>query len=169
MKTSHLLLVPILACTILSCKKDKLAGAKAQYAKLIVGTWKAYQQNTKIYDLTTNNLLKDSTLNFTGTNASRAFTEIYNADGSAYVTVQTKKMGAAVATTDTTSYLHSSILGANLTLKQDIGGTETKPIITLTATDMGLKSVRTGTLNPSWGLESDVSYKIEETVYYTRQ
>ncbi len=152
-----------------SCKKDGLSGAKSQYAKLIVGTWKAYQQNTKVYDLTTNELLKDSTINFTDANAGQAFTEIYNADGSAYITEQTRKMGAKTPTTDTTSYLHYTILGTNLTLKQNIGGTETKPILTLTLTDMGLQSTRTGTLNPDWGLDADTSYKIIEGTYYTRQ
>lgn len=169
MKNSHLILTSLIACAVFSCKKDELAGAKSQYAKLIVGTWKAYQQNTKVYDLTTNELLKDSTVNFTDANAGRAFTEIYNGDGSAYVTVQTRKLGALVATTDTTSYLRYTILGANLNLKQNIGGTETKPILTLTLTVMGLQTTRTGTLNAGWGLESDAPYKIIQGTYYTRQ
>jgi hypothetical protein len=169
MKNSHLILTSFIACAMFSCKKDELAGAKSQYAKLIVGTWKAYQQNTKIYDLTTSELLKDSTINFTDANAGRAFTEIYNTDGSAYVTVQTRKLGALVATTDTTSYLKYTILGANLNLKQNIGGAETKPILTLTLTDMGLESLRTGTLNEGWGLGSNTSYRIVQGTYYTRQ
>jgi hypothetical protein len=169
MKNSHLILSSLIACAVFSCKKDELSNAKSQYAKLIVGTWKAYQQNTKIYDLTTNELLKDSTVIFTDENAGLAFTEIYNADGNAYVTAQTRKVGATVATTDTTTYLRYTILGANLTLKQNIGGTETKPILTLTLTDMGLQSTRTGTLNAGWGLESDTSYKIIQGTYYTRQ
>ncbi|MES2379037.1 MAG: hypothetical protein V4553_20770 [Bacteroidota bacterium] len=169
MRNSHLLFISLIACTLFSCKKDDLSGAKAQYAKLIVGTWKAYQQNTKVYDLTTNELLKDSTVNFTDANAGRAFTEIYNSDGTAYVTVQTRKVGATVATTDTTNYLRYTILGANLNLKQNIGGNETKPILTLTLTDMGLQGLRTGTLNSGWGLEGDVSYKIVQGTYYTRQ
>jgi hypothetical protein len=169
MKNSHLILTSFIACAMFSCKKDELAGAKSQYAKLIVGTWKAYQQNTKIYDLTTNELLKDSTIDFTDANAGRAFTEIYNADGSAYVTVQTRKLGALVATTDTTSYLKYTILGANLNLKQNIGGNETKPILTLTLTEMGLESLRTGTLNEGWGLGINISYRIVQGTYYTRQ
>jgi hypothetical protein len=169
MKSSLLLLISLIACMVVSCKKDELSGAKAQYAKLIIGTWKAYQQNTKVYDLVTNQLLKDSTINFTDANAGRAFTEIYNADGNAYVTVQTRKVGAAVATTDTTSYLKYSILGANLTVKQSIGGTETKPILTLTLTEMGLESLRTGALSPSWGLDVEASYRIVQGTYYTRQ
>lgn len=169
MKNSHLLLSSLIACAVFSCKKDELAGAKSQYAKLIVGTWKAYQQNTKIYDLTTNELLKDSTVTFTDANASRAFIEIYNADGNAYVTAQSRKLGAAVATTDTTSYLKYTILGTNLSLKQNIGGSETKPILTLTLTDMGLESLRTGTLNEGWGLSINTSYRIVQGTYYTRQ
>lgn len=169
MKNSHIILSSLIACAVFSCKKDNLSGAKSQYARLIVGTWKAYQQNTQIYDLNTNELLKDSTINFTDGNAGRAFTEIYNADGTAYVTVQTRKLGAAVATTDTTTYLRYTILGSNLTLKQNIGGTETKPILTLTLTEMGLQSTRTGILNAGWGLETNTSYKIIQGTYYTRQ
>ncbi|MBC7400308.1 MAG: hypothetical protein H7289_10205 [Mucilaginibacter sp.] len=169
MRNSQLLLSTLIACAVFSCKKDNLSGAKAQYAKLIVGTWKAYQQNTKVYDLTSNELLKDSTVNFTDANAGRAFTEIYNTDGSAYITAQTRKLGTTVATTDTTSYLRYTILGANLTLKQSIGGTETKPILTLTLTDMGLQSLRTGTLNEGWGLDVSASYRIVQGTYYTRQ
>ncbi|NNU33481.1 hypothetical protein HK413_03685 [Mucilaginibacter sp. S1162] len=74
-----------------------------------------------------------------------------------------------MATTDTTSYLKYTILGTNLSLKQNIGGSETKPILTLTLTDMGLQSLRTGTLNEGWGLSVNTSYKIVQGTYYTRQ
>jgi hypothetical protein len=146
-----------------------MGGAKSQYAKLIVGTWKTYQQNIQVFDLATNQLLKDSSINFTGTNTAGSWSEIYNGDGSAYVTKLTKKIGASIATTDTTAYLQYTILGSNITLKQNIGGTETKPILTLTMTDMGLQSTYTGTLNAGWGLNTDTPYKIVQATYYTRQ
>lgn len=146
-----------------------MGGAKSQYAKLIVGTWKTYQQNIQVFDLATNQLLKDSSINFTGTNTAGSWSEIYNGDGSAYVTKLTKKIGASIASTDTTAYLQYTILGSNITLKQNIGGTETKPILTLTMTDMGLQSTYTGTLNAGWGLNTDTPYKIVQATYYTRQ
>ncbi|MDB5004098.1 MAG: hypothetical protein JWQ34_2323 [Mucilaginibacter sp.] len=170
MRNSHLLLVPILACVIFSCKKDELANAKAQYAKLIIGNWKSNQQNIKVYDLATNELLKDSTVNFTGVFSGRSWYEIYTEDGNAYVTsLPTIKLGNKVATIDTTSYLHYTILGANLTLKQNIGGNTTKPILTLTVSDVGLQNTYVGTLNSGWGLALNTDYKIIEADYYTRQ
>jgi hypothetical protein len=169
MNRSLLLCIIFFACAMFSCKKENMGGTKSQYAKLIVGTWKTYEQNIQIYDLNTNQLLRDSTVNFSGTNTAGSWSEIYNENGSAYITKLTKKIGASVATTDTTTYLHYSILGSNITLKQDIGGTETKPILTLTLTDMGLQSTYTGILNSSWGLDTDVTYKIVQASYYTRQ
>ncbi|NNU33482.1 hypothetical protein HK413_03690 [Mucilaginibacter sp. S1162] len=47
MKNSHLLLSSLIACAVLSCKKDDLAGAKSQYAKLIVGTGKHISKTQK--------------------------------------------------------------------------------------------------------------------------
>jgi hypothetical protein len=170
MRNSHLLLVPILACAIFSCKKDELANAKAQYAKLIVGNWKSNQQNIKVYDLATNQLLKDSTVNFTGVFAGKSWYEIYSEDGNAYVTsLPTIKPSAKVATIDTTSYLNYTVFGANLNLKQNIGGNTIKPILTLTVSDMGLQNTYVGTLNTGWGLEVNTNYKIVEADYYTRQ
>jgi hypothetical protein len=169
MKRSYLLLIPIVLCAIYSCKKEGIS-AKSQYAKLIVGTWKIFQQNTKVYDLTTNDLLKDSTINFTNGNASKAFFEIYNTDGNAYITSPpAKKPGATIATVDTTSYLTYTLLGSNLTLKQTIGGSTTKPIITLTSTELGLQNTYTGILTAGWKLDANTTYKIIETNYYTKQ
>ena len=169
MSKSPILLICFIACAIFSCKKDNMAGTKSQNVKLIIGTWKSYQQNIQVYDMTTNVLLRDSTIYLTGSNAGASWSEIYNTDGTAYITKLTKKIGASVATTDTTNYLQYNILGSNLTLKQNIGGTETKPILTLTMTDMGLQSTYTDILNASWKLDPETSYKVVQATYYTRQ
>ncbi|GAA4102406.1 hypothetical protein GCM10022392_29250 [Mucilaginibacter panaciglaebae] len=153
---------------IYSCKKND--SIRTQYAKLIVGTWKSTGQNTKVYDLSSNELVKDSTITFTGNNANRAWLEIYLANGNSYVTtIPTVKSNTIVATADTTSYLTYTILGSNLLLKQNIGGEATKPILRINTTDMDLESTTTGTLPASWKLGINVSYKITQSTHYIRQ
>jgi hypothetical protein len=168
MKRSILLLFLISTCCFYACKKDSLS-AKQQFSKLIVGTWKTHQQNIQVYDLNSNALLKDSTLNFDEENSARPWSEIFTADGNAYIVTASRKLGATVATNDTTTYSTYTILGTNLTLKQKIGGGQTKPILTLTLTDMGLQYSYTGTLNATWGLNTASTYKIVEATYYTKQ
>lgn len=165
-KTLLLLSASILA--MYSCKKDD--SLKAQYAKLIIGSWKSTGQNTKVYDLNTNELLKDSTINFTGKTAGSAWFEIYNTDGSSYVTtLPAAKQGTLVATADTTSFLTYNILGSNLILKQTNGGSTAKPILALDNTTMYLQSSSTGNLTSKWGLDVNASYKITVSTHYTRQ
>jgi hypothetical protein len=169
MKKTYLLFIPVLLFALQSCKKDHAAQAKDQYPKLITGTWKSYRQNIKVYDISSNGLLKDSTNDFTGTNAGKSWLEIYNSDGTGYITAPPRKVSANVFATDTTSYLSYAIMGDNLTLKQSIGGTQTKSIITLTQTDLELQSTYTDMLNASWKLDINTSYKITETDYYNHQ
>jgi hypothetical protein len=168
MKKSYLLIALIMACSFYACKKDNLS-SKAQNSKLIIGNWKSYQQNTKVYTLGSNELLKDSTVVFDEENAGRAWFESFDANGNAYVTVLTRKLGATVATPDTTNYAAYTILGTNLTLKQHIGGTQTKPILTISLTNLGLQYSYTSTLNAGWGLGTEGNYKIVQATYYTRQ
>jgi hypothetical protein len=124
-------------------KRQQIRSAIA-ICQLIVGTWKSYQQNTKVYDINRNVLLKDSTVSFTNANAGKASFEIYNADGSAYLTsLQPMRQGELAAATDTTSYLNYTILGADLTLKQTIGGSTTQPIVNLTSTHLTLENTYT--------------------------
>jgi hypothetical protein len=168
MKNPLVPLVLILACVFYACKKDSVS-AKQQYSKLIVGTWTTHQQNTKIYDVSSNELLRDSTINFEDENGGRQWSEIYTTDGNAYVTSTSRKLGAAVATTDTTTYSNYSILGTNLTVKQLIGGSQTKPILTLTSAELVLQYSYVGTLNAGWGLGTENTYKIVQATYYTKQ
>jgi hypothetical protein len=116
----------ILACAFYACKKDSVS-AKEQYSKLIVGTWKTQQQNTKICDVSSNELLKDSTVNFDDENSGRSWSEIFTTDGNAYVATTSRKLGATIATTDTTTYASYSILGSNLTVKQLIVAAKPNP------------------------------------------
>ncbi len=153
---------------VISCKKDNLS-TKDQYNKLIAGTWKSNQQNIKIFDLNTNELLRDSTIMFDGEFSDRAWNEVYNTDGNTFTVTYSRKIGATVATADTTSYAAYTILGNNLTLKQRIGGTQTKPILVLNTSAMGLQYTYTGMLNQSWGLEAGATYKITQATYYTKQ
>ncbi|TSJ40873.1 hypothetical protein FO440_14130 [Mucilaginibacter corticis] len=169
MKKIYLLFIPVLLSVLQCCKKDHAAQVKDQYPKLITGTWKSYRQNIKVYDISSNGLLKDSTNDFTGTNAGKSWLEIYNSDGTGYITAPPRKISANVYATDTTSYLSYTILGNNLTLKQNIGGTQTKSIIILTQTDLELQSTYTSVLNAGWKLDINTSYKITETDYYNHQ
>ena len=168
MKKSLLPLLLILASCFCGCKKDSLS-SKQQSSKLIVGTWKSHQQNIQIYDLSSNQLLKDSTINLLGENGRVPWSEIYTAEGNAYIITTSRKLGATVATTDTTTYSSYTILGNSLNLKQKIGGSQTKPILTITLTDLGLQYSYTGMLNLGWGLNTESTYKIVEATYYTRQ
>jgi hypothetical protein len=168
MKRSFVLIAFILTFGLFACKKDTIS-SKEQYSKLIVGTWTSHQQNTKIYDVSSNELLKDSTINFDGETGGRPWSEIFSTDGNAYVTSTSRKLGATVATTDTTTYSNYSILGTNLTLKQFIGGSQTKPILTLTSTELVLQYSYVGTLNAGWGLNTESTYKIVQATYYIKQ
>jgi hypothetical protein len=163
-------LLPLLAVTLLvfnACKKDN-PSTKDQYSKLITGSWHAKQQHIKVFDLSSNELLKDSTIDFDGEFADRAWTEVYNSNGNTFTITYSRKIGAAVATADTSSYATYAILGTNLTLKQNIGGTQTKPILKLNATNMELQYTYTGALNQGWLLTPGVTYKIAQTTYYNR-
>lgn len=164
-------LLPLLVFILLvfnACKKDN-PSTKDQYNKLIIGSWQSNQQNVKVFDLNSNALLKDSTINFDGEFADRAWNEVYSTNGNTFTVTQSRKIGATVATADTTSYAAYTILGSNLTLKQNTGGTQTKPILILNDTAMGLQYSYTGTLNQSWGLTPGVTYKISQLTYYNRQ
>lgn len=167
MKKTYLLLCLVILA-VSSCKKDD--STKTEYAKLIVGSWKSTGKNTKIYDLNTDELLKDSTISFNGKYAGNAWFEIYNTDGSGYVTtLPITQQGTLIARADTTSFLTYTILGSNLLLKQTNGGSTTKPILALSNTTMDLQSTNTGNLTGSWGLDITASYKITISTHYTRQ
>lgn len=161
-----LLFISVLASAMMACKKDD--STKDQNTKLIVGSWKSTGQNTKVYDLTTNDLLKDSTIAFTGKSAALAWVEVYQTNGSGFVTT-VPVIKAKIATADTTSYLSYSILGSNLTIKQSIGGSATKSILELTDVDMDLQSTATGNVAAGWGLDVNASYKITTSTHYAKQ
>lgn len=167
-KTYLFALFTVVTCALTACKKDALT-AKEQNSKLIVGTWKTSQQNIKVYDINTEALLKDSTIVFDTENASRSWSEIFDDNGHAYSTTTSVKTGASFASTDTTNYATYSIVGTNLIVKQNIGGSQTKPILTLTVKDMGLQYSYAGTLNAGWGLGTGNTYKIVQATYYVKQ
>jgi len=169
-KFSYLLIIPSFACILFSCKKADVAGGKVQNAALIVGTWKSYQQDTKIYDLETNDLLKDTVITYKAANVGLAGYNIFNSDGSAYITtLPYKKTGATVATIDTTSYLQYTLIGSSLTLKQNIGGSETDPIISITDSDLVLEKMYLSTPATGMGLDVNTSYKFVVDTFFTKQ
>src|SRR5882757_1455841 len=101
----YLSLLSFSVCILFSCKKGEIVGGESQ-AKLITGKWLVFQQHTQIYDLTTTDLVKDTTLLFSATNP-QAWYEIFNADGSAYITtIPHKVAGSSALVIDTTAYLH---------------------------------------------------------------
>ncbi|MDB5030856.1 hypothetical protein [Mucilaginibacter sp.] len=165
---NYLSLILFCICALFSCKKNEIIGGKS-HAALITGKWLAYQQHTMIYDLNTADLVKDTTMLFSSTNP-KAWYEIFNDDGSAYITtIPHKVAGSSVYATDSTSYLHYTILGSVLTVKQNGGGSETDPIIRLTDTDLGLETIFQSNPQSGWGLDVNTSYKYIVDTYYSRQ
>jgi hypothetical protein len=167
----NLLLIAIAISTVFSCTKGEIVGGKTQNASLITGKWLVYQQNTKVYDLNDNTLLKDTTLLYSSTNFTQAWYQIYNSDGSAYVTTTPyKKTGSSVMSTDTTSYLHYTITGSSfLKLTKNGGGIETDPILSLTQTDLELQNKYTATPATGWSLDVNTNYLFVVNSYYTKQ
>jgi hypothetical protein len=167
----HLSLIAICVCALFSCKKDEIIGEKTQKSSYIVGKWLVYQQETKIYDLNSNELLKDTVITYSTSNFGQAWYQIYNTDGSAYITSTPYiKTGATTPSIDTTAYLHYSVLVSNyLKLSLNGGGTETDPILNLTQTDLELEKKYNSTPKTGWGLDTNTSYLIAEDSYYTKQ
>lgn len=162
-------LAVLLLCAIFSCKKGDSAGGKNKKSALIAGKWLVYQRHTLVYDLESDNLLKDTTIAFAA-KSTKSWYEIYNTDGTAYVTsIPYLKNGATTPTIDTTAYLTYSILGSNLVLKQTSGGSKTLPILNLTLTNMVLQSSYVSPPKPGWGLVMNVSYKFTEETSYNKQ
>ena len=168
--TPYLSFILLIACTLFACKKSDTISIKATNTSLISGKWLVYQQNTKVYDLNTNALLKDTTLSYTAKSVSQPWYETYNTDGSAYVTSKPyKKAGSSVMSADTTAYLHYSILGSNLTLKPYGGGIETDPIVTISQTDLNLQKTYNSLPPAGWGLDMATNYLFVVQNYYTKQ
>jgi hypothetical protein len=170
-KLYHILLIAIATSTLISCQKGEIIGGKTQNASLITGKWLVYQQNTKVFDLNDNSLLKDTILLYSNTNFSQAWYQIYNNDGTAYVTTTPyKKTGSSVMTVDTTSYLHYTIMGSSfLKLTKNGGGIETDPILSLTQSDLKLESKYTATPATGWGLDANTNYLFVVDTYYAKQ
>ena len=170
-KLYHLAFILLLICTLFACQKGEIIGGKTQNASLITGKWLVYQQNTRIFDLNDNSLLKDTTLLYSNTNFSQAWYQIYNTDGTAYVTTTPyKKTGSSVMTVDTISYLHYTIMGSSfLKLTKNGGGIETDPILSLTQSDLKLESKYTATPATGWGLDANTNYLFVVDTYYAKQ
>jgi hypothetical protein len=149
-----------------ACKKDTI---KKENASLITGSWLVSQQNTRVYDLNTNALLKDTTITYNSANYGQAWYDIYNTDGTAYVTTTPyTKPGSSTLYTDTTSYLHYSILGSSLFIKPTSGGTETDPILQLTLNILTLERTYNGHPLANWGLDVNANYTFVVDTYYSR-
>src|ERR1700761_4762937 len=155
-KLYHLAFILLLICTLFACQKGEIIGGKTQNASLITGKWLVYQQNSRIFDLNDNSLLKDTTLLYSNTNFSQAWYQIYNTDGTAYVTTTPyKKTGSSVMTVDTISYLHYTIMGSSfLKLTKKGGVIEPDPILSLTQSDLKLKKKYPAPPATGWGLDA---------------
>jgi hypothetical protein len=168
-KHYYLLVLSLLLGIFYSCKKsDNYGNKSSQYSALIAGKWLAYQQHTQVFSLSDNVLVKDTLINFAPSNAFQGWFETYNTDGSGYVTSKPYSH-AGVINADTTAYLHYSISGSHLTIKPNGGGSETDPIVNLTATDMTLEKTNNHTPNTNWGLDDNTTYKFVQDSYYARQ
>jgi hypothetical protein len=170
MKTRNcLLVVPILLGALYSCKKD---GDKISFkhSSLIVGNWLVYQKHSRVYNISDNALVKDTTINYNATANLAWWFELYNADGNAYTTGKPYKLpGSETLHADTTAFLHYTISGSNLMLKTNGGGSETKPILNLTEIDMELESTYNSVPRIGWGLNIDSTYKFIDEVHYKKQ
>lgn len=169
MKTrNYLLVVPFLLGVLQSCQKDTQKKS-AKNSSLIIGKWMSYQRHTRVFDAIDNSLLKDTTITFSATNnVNPLWYETYNSDGAAYVISRPYTVGGKQRV-DTTAFMHYSIEGSHLTLKPNGGGSETKPIIELTETNMNLESTYTGLPRLGWGLNAETTYKFTDEVLYKKQ
>ena len=168
-KHYYLVVLLFLLATFYSCKKtDKLGNKSSQNSTLIIGKWIINQQHTQVYLLEDNSLVKDTLISFSPSNPNQGWFEIYNTDGTAYVTSK-PHMAGGVLTVDTTAYLHYSISGSHLTLKPNGGGSETDPITDLTYNFMMLEKTTNRTPNPTWGLDVNTTYRYVQANYYNKQ
>ncbi len=164
----YLSLAVFVTCALFSCKKQ-IVGGKSN-ASLLTGKWLLYQQSTKVYDLNSNALLKDTVVDYATTNYPKAWFEIYNIDGTAYITTTPyKKAGATTSSVDTTSYFHYTILGSSVVLSQNGGGSETDPIIQLTQSTLVQEKTQISPPPSGWGLDTNTAYKFVNDGYYNKQ
>lgn len=151
-----------------ACKKEGSTKITSKNASLIVGKWMVYQRHTRVYDITTDNLVKDTIVKFDADNNTGWWFEIYDDDGNAYITGKPYKI-MGIQKADTTLYARYTINGSNITIKVNGGGSETKPILNLTETDLSLQSVYNGAGRTGWGLDAGLTYHFIDEVYYSRK
>lgn len=167
----NLLSLYIILCTIVilsSCKKEAEMKVTSKNASLIVGRWLVYQRHTQVFEAGGDNLLKDTLVTYAaGKNISWWF-EIYDASGNAYVTGK-PYISNGIQKADTTTFSHYAITGSSITYKPNGGGSETKPIINLTETEMELKNEYVDLGRVTWSLDNRAEYRYVDETFYRKQ
>lgn len=160
--------IAIASCCLWACT-NKSNNNPPSYSTLIVGKWLIQSDHIKIYTLTDNTLVKDTTISYTDpANNQYAWLFIFNANGSSYITDATPNLSGLV---DTTSSLHYSISGKNLVYTEVGDNTQnTEPILQLNNTNFELSTTYNTTPNLFYpDLDANTTYKFVEDTYYKRQ
>jgi hypothetical protein len=171
LKNRNCLFIVLIVFCIYSCKKEGNVQSTNINQSAIVGKWQTTKTRFRIYTLS-GALVRDSTIVFTGLSTLQAWDEIYNTDGTAYVTtLPYKKLGSSTLYTDTSSSLTYKVSGSILTLYEDGGSTldETDAILQLNASSMEIESTYSTIADSFWDLEANVTYKFIEDIYYAKQ
>ncbi|PTR00032.1 hypothetical protein C8P68_102863 [Mucilaginibacter yixingensis] len=136
----------------------------------LVGKWLVVKENIKVYSLANNDLLKDSIRDYTiSYNALIAWSEIYKADGRAYVTGHPyTKSGKTVV--DTSAYLKYTF-NNNVLMQSNTDGTNPTTCQVSRLDDKQLEYTVTSNRPPDsgWGLNTSNTYKYVSIYTYTRQ
>ena len=135
---------------------------------MIIGRWLVYQSHTQVFEAGGEQLLKDTIVTYAAGKNINWWFELYDASGNAYVTGKPYTLNG-VKKADTTSFSRYTITGSSITFKNNGGGSETKPILNLTDTDMELKKEYVDLGRPGWGLDVSSQYRYVDETFYRKQ
>lgn len=170
-KIYPVIVLALLACCIFACKKGGNSKPNDQSSNLLVGKWLVNKEEVKVYT-TGGTLVKDSTWVFANQLFDLAWYEIYNQDGSGYVTSRPyKRVGSDELYTDTTSVFTYKISGNSLDLFEygALTSNEHYKMLSLNSTSMSNETSYTDFPNSNWGLDMNTKYTFTEDCYYTKQ